>query len=112
MPVLADFSFAKYQDGTLTISLSPPTAIGGWNIVYNQYKRFGSNTPIFTYSVASGFNGASGITVINSGQGIITMRIREENTSGLPYGNYAGMCERMDSGYRTTLSEGYMILVP
>lgn len=116
MPVLADFTYAKYEDGLLTISLVPPTAIGQWTIQFNVTKRFdgGFNglSGIYTASVASGFNNVSGINILDSGKGTFQVTIPSVITSGIDHGNYAGQALRLDSGLRSTLSEGYLILQP
>ena len=107
-----DFALARYEDGVLTIPMVPPVAIGGWSIRYTEQKRFGGSTNLITKSVASGFNGASGITITNSGQGIFNIAINSVDSSGLEYGNDAFVVERMDSGHRTSLTEGYRLINP
>lgn len=113
MPVVADFPFVRYDDGILTISLAPPVAIGAWNIRLDVLKRFGGVSGIFTRVCASGFGGGqSGITIVSSGQGIFNADLRSVHTSGTEYGNLAYVAERLDSGSRTVLSEGYLLLTP
>jgi hypothetical protein len=102
----------KYEDGILTVSMSPPVAIGGWEIQFKTTKRFGGTTNLFTKSVASGFNGQSGITITNSGAGIFNIQVNSVDSSGLDFGNYAAVSERLNSGSRTTLTEGFLLLMP
>ena len=112
MPVISDFSLAKFQDGTLTISMAPPQAIGGWPINFTVEKRYGSSDSLILKSVSSGFNGVSGITVVNSGQGVFNIAINSIDTSGLDWGNYATRSERVNSGARTPITEGFLLLTP
>jgi hypothetical protein len=112
MPIIANFTLARLEDGVLTIGLEPPAAIGGWNLQLTCMKRFGGQTPLFLKSCASGFNGVSGITVVNSGQGIFNIPINSVDTSGSEYGNYATFIERLDSGFRTVIDEGYLTVNP
>lgn len=112
MPVLADFPLARYEDGLLTISLAPAAPIGAWNIQFLVQHRFGGLSGLILASVSSGFNGQSGITITNSGEGVFNVRIPGIATSGWNYGNYAFAVTRLDSGSRTVLSEGYLLLNP
>lgn len=114
MAIQFDMPLAKFEDGILTVSLSPPTAIGGWDIRFHSQKRFGTITSgAVIKSCSSGFGaGQSGITVVNSGQGIMNIRINEANTSGWEFGNYAATVQRFSSGFRTVLSQGFLILYP
>lgn len=112
MPIIADFTISRYADGILSIDLEPPIPIGGWNIQMTIQKRLGSTTPLIVKNVATGFNGVSGITITNSGQGKMDIVVRSADASGLEFGNYSHNVWRMDSGNRTLLSEGYMLLQP
>lgn len=114
MPTLADFSLAKFQDGVLTIGLAPPTAIGGWDMKFTLQKRLGSaSSGLVNKSYVSGLtNGASGITITNSGQGTVNIAIKGADTSGLEFGNYAYTFSRTNSGHQDLLAEGYLLLMP
>ena len=111
MSVIQDFSLARYDDGALIIGMIPPTPVGGWNIQFSLMKHLGGSGFV-NKIVTSGFNNLSGISVTNSGQGVFNISLQSQDTSGLPYGNYPYAVERMDSGFRTTLTEGYVILLP
>lgn len=113
MSIQFDMPLAKWEDGILTITLTPPQPIGGWDIRFHAQKRFGEVTSgAVVKSCASGFGGGqSGITIVNSGQGILNIRINEVNTSGWDFGNYAATVQRFNSG-RTLLSQGYLVLLP
>lgn len=112
MAVQADFALARGEDGTLVISMQPATDVSGWPIRFQVAKRFGSDAPFVTKSVASGFNGASGILVTNGPQGVFNVDIKSIDTSGLQFGNWAYTAQRDSSGSRTVLSEGFMLLLP
>jgi anti-sigma factor RsiW len=111
MPIQCDFNFSRYEDGVLSISMRPPVSIGAWNLLFSLSKRFGGEPTINKYA-ASGFSNVSGIAVVNSGQGTFSVTINSVDTSGLEYGNYAFQAIRTDSGSRTVLSEGYLVLTP
>ena len=112
MPVIGDFSIIKLEDGILYVELAPPVAIGGMALSCQVTRRFGGTSGLIQKSVSSGFNGASGISVINSGQGMLSVAIRSQDTSGLDYGNYAFSILRTDSGSRTVLTEGFFVVEP
>lgn len=110
-----DFTLARYEDGVLTISLQPPTAIGGWDVRFRVTHRFGggqvSGEAYVNKSVASGFNGASGITITSSGQGVMNVRLNSIDSSGIPHpGAHAYTLERHNSGFRTVLKDGWFLV--
>lgn len=112
MSVSVVFPYSQFSDGTLTIPLQPPTAIGGWNVRMTCMKRFGGVSGFFVKSMASGFYGVSGMNIVNSGNGTMNATINSADTSGMAYGTYAVVIERMDSGFRTPLSNGFLINTP
>ena len=112
MPVYSDFSFNQFADGTISVSLAPAANIGNQNIRFQAFKRFGGISGLITKSCNSGFNNVSGINITSSGEGRFNISLRGADTSGLQLGNYAYAIERLDSGSRTVISEGYLILLP
>ena len=123
MAVLADITFAKWEDGTLTVGMAPAVAIGGWALRAQIAHRFGGmsgvggnsgqHPGILIASAASGYGGGqSGITVTNSGQGQFNVSVPSVTFSGFDPGNYAFDVSRMDAGFRTVISEGYFIVTP
>lgn len=112
MPVYSDFSLCRQEDGTLQVSMVPAVNVSGWPIQFSLSNRFGSDTPLVVKSCASGFNNVSGINVVDGAQGVLQIQIDSINTSGLEYGNYAARTERLSSGARTALTEGYLLLLP
>lgn len=114
MPIQIDYALVRFEDGQLVVALTPPTPIGGWTIQYTEAVRFGtpSASGIVIRSTASGYNGVSGITVLNSGVGEFSVEVRSVDSSGREFGNYAFWIERLDSGSRTMLTQGYKMLKP
>lgn len=109
MPVLVDFVLYTAEDGTLGVAMSPPTPVGGWTLQFTMTRRLGG-TPIITKSVASGFNGASGITVVNSGAGQFNVALHPADVSGVDPGAYWYQVQRLDSGFATCVSEGSRLM--
>ncbi len=109
---LADFSMARQTDVTIGIGIEPPVPVGGWAVQFQVTNRFGGSSGLITKSVASGYNGVSGVTVVESGQGTFNVRIGANDTSGLQYGNYAYEFNRLTSGNMVRLVEGFLVLTP
>lgn len=113
MPILFDMPLVKFEDGILTVALNPPTAIGGWDIEFRVQKRFGQSSGLIIKQAMSGYiTGQSGITFVNSGNGTIDINVNQPDTSGLEFGNYAASVRRMNSGSRSVLSQGFLVLYP
>ncbi len=93
------------------MSLAPPTAVGGWTVVYEQMKR-ADGVPFITKQIASGFSAQSGITVVNSGQGVFAIQLFQSEMSGRNPGAFFYRVRRTDSGSLTPVSEGYRAYVP
>lgn len=110
MPIVTDYSLARSETGTLTVSMIPPTPIGGWTLEYRLTKRFGSSDYIILGSVTSGYNGVSGITVVNSGNGIVNITNQPAFVSGKTPGNYAWQLVRTDSGMATEIAKGFRLM--
>lgn len=112
MPVIVNITISRYEDAVLTIGLEPPTPVGGHTIQFQTLRAFGGVSGLINKYVASGLNNQSGINITNSGQGIFNVRINELDTSGWNYGNYAYQVKRLDSGFATVYTEGFINLVP
>ncbi len=107
--IYADVALSRYEAGLYTVQLTPPAPIGGRQILWALWKRFGSVQPLAQASIDSGIpNGASGLTILDSGQGIFSVDVLTVYSSGQP-GNYAFQTELMDPP-RTVLTRGYIIL--
>lgn len=111
MPLQADYTLARYEDGILSLSLKTPSAIGGMSVEFTVMNRYGGE-PFIRNSMASGFIGVSGINITNSGNGVMATAIYDAQMSGKPYQNYASQWRRLDSGYMKVISEGYLIYTP
>lgn len=113
MPTQANFGLPKFSDGNLTVNMAPNVDVGGWSLEVVLARRFGSVSGLLIGGIASGIpNGASGLTVINSGEGIFQIAIPSLATSGLQFGNYAYSVNRVESGFRTVLNQGYLTIDP
>lgn len=111
MSVRTNFSFIRMEDGVLAISMTPPQPVGGWNLRFERRKYPESSGGIVTKVCASGFGGTnvSGIIITNSGNGTIQVVINSADNSGDPF-PYHHRLERLDSGYRSVLLEGFYTL--
>ena len=109
MPVETSFSLPRQEDATITVVMTPPVSITGWPIQFNFLKRFGGD-PLFSKYLASGFNGVSGISIVDAGQGVFNVSLEANNTSGFQPGNYAVQTFRLSSGARTELTCGFATL--
>lgn len=111
MSVQVDFTLSRVEVGTLDIPLEPPTAVGGWTIEYQMWRRQGATgTPLSLKSIASGYDAVSGITMINSGQGMFRVSLAPADVSGMSPGNYYYQIIRTDSGQQTLLTQGYRMM--
>lgn len=121
-----DFYSAQFSDGTLTVTMSPPTPVGNWTVRYREFVHHGGGQPLILASgqqsgllqadlitkwCGSGTGGGdSGITVLNSGNGIFRVSLPASELSGRDPGAYAYSFERTDSGYHKALREGYRLV--
>lgn len=112
MPNQQDFGLCRFEDGILTISIIPAIPVGGLDVHLTVAKHFGSTSGVILKSMASGFYNVSGLTILNSGQGIIQANLNSPDTSGLPYGNYAFEVRCYTSGRNTDYTQGYFTVNP
>ena len=112
MPIQTDIPWTKFEEGNLNVEVVPAVNISGWNIRLTTSKRFGGSSGLIVKSCASGYNDVSGINVTNGVGGKFSVRLYTSNTSGLDYGCFATVIERLDSGSRSTITEGFLILLP
>ena len=108
---LLDFSLGIGEDATLSFAMSPPTGIGGRNLQFLIQKELGGLSGIYLASVNSGFNGLSGITITDSGQGRASITIPSLCTSGLDPVNFSYKISFQDYPV-TSLTEGFVLLNP
>lgn len=113
MPLQQDFDLARYEDGVLTVTLTPPTALSNETLVFNAAINFLCTSGLITKSCASGFlGGQSGITIVDPTHGVMNIQINSSDTSGLDCGPLAYTVERQTSGKNKVLVEGYLRLGP
>lgn len=109
---MSDFFLAHFADGVLTVSMAPPVAIGGMDLRFTLTKRFESAAPLVQKSMASGFYGVSGMNITNSGQGVFQVQLFGSEMSGQDPGAFAWTVQRLTSGVRTLVADGYLVLLP
>lgn len=109
MTIQTNFPLAVNEDASVTIPLTPPTAIGGWDLRFQVGPRPGFVSGYLTRSTASGFNNVSGVNIVNSGAGIFEVDLRSSDFSGLDQGAFWWQAERLDSGSRTVLANGWLL---
>lgn len=112
MAVQTDFSFLRWENATLNVSLTPPTPITGWSLHFQAKKYFGGESGLANAYAASGYTGVSGISILNAGNGVFSVNVPSAATSGWNYGNFAYSISRTDSGFQTVLSQGFILLNP
>lgn len=110
--ILADYVLSFLEDGVLSVTMVPPTNITFWSIQFQLMKRFDSNSPLEVKSVASGFNNASGINIINGPGGQFYVNQPSLDVSGLPDGAYAYSVRRTDPGFAVGIMTGYRLSEP
>lgn len=112
MPNYIDIPLTTNEDGTYRIGIAPPIPIGGFSLQFDLMKRYGG-TPIISLYTASGLDGTSGLTIANSGQGIVDIPIHLRSyLSGRDWGNYPYVLRRTDSGQATNFTEGVLVYQP
>ncbi len=110
MPIISNFSIYPNSDATIQCTLVPVTSIGGWGITFQVTNRPGGISGLITSSTNSGYIGnVSGMTIVNSGQGIFSVRVSGGSMSGWNFGDYFYQFNRTGSGVSTLLSEGYIL---
>jgi hypothetical protein len=99
MSIANHITFFRGEDITLNFQMTPVQDITGWTI---------------TLKVANTLAGTIEITktasVTNGPAGQFTCSIANADTASLPVGRYVWDCRRVDSGYRSTLADGYITL--
>lgn len=108
MPVFSDFALGRLENGSLTISMSPPTGISGWSLQYIQTRRLGG-TAIVSKFAASGYNNVSGINVTDGARGVLSVALTPGEMSGFTDGTYSYQVLRINSGLQTVISTGYRL---
>jgi len=107
-----DFSVEQYSDKPITVQVSPPTDISSWELQFKMKHRFGGESGLIIKNCASGYTaGQSGITFVTPTQGVFSIRLNSVDTSGLqPALAYAYDIDRLQSGSRTPITKGYVLL--
>src|ERR1700684_4211335 len=107
MASIANIAFYRGEDVLLTVTMSPVTAILGWNLQFSLREHYGDpGSPLIVKT-----NGA-GITLIDTTNGIFTVPLAQADTLPLAFGAYVYDIQRTDSGSRTVLVAGNVNLLP
>jgi len=106
MASIANISFYKGEDVTLTVTMSPITNITGWTIQFTVRKAYGDATALITKTTGAG------IAITNATNGVFTVTIASADTSGLEQRAYVYDISRTDAGNRTVLTIGNLTLLP
>ena len=110
MPQYFDFGLIPNTDLTLQVQMTPPVNISSWGIQLYMTTRFGGISGVIVSYLASGYsNNVSGMSIINSGQGIFSAFIPKLLMSGRDTGDYAYNFNRTDSGSAAVLVEGFCL---
>ncbi len=113
MAIVVDFAMTQLEDFPHNVGVAPATPVGGWNARFQVLKRAGGTSGLIVLTCASGYGGGqSGITVTDSGAGRFQALIASRMTSGMDPGSYTFDFQRLDSGSRTVIAIGTMLLLP
>jgi hypothetical protein len=106
MATIANISFYKGEDVTLTVTMTPATNITGWTLQFTVRKSYGDSTALITKTIGAG------ITVTDSTNGIFTVAIASGDTTNLDQRAYVFDIQRTNGGNRTVLTIGNLTLLP
>lgn len=112
MPARGEFRFTRGEDVTLLIPLDTPSPLGGKPLEFQVLNRFGGASGLIVKTCNSGFNGVSGLAVVNSGQGQLQADIWSPDTSGWVPKSYVYQVDDLSSGVRSRISEGFLVVDP
>ena len=111
-----DFSLDRWDDGTLNLDMTPPTNLGGVDVRFHIWRRrpnvSGFTSGLVVKSCNSGYgNGVSGITVVDSGAGRISIAVFGTDLSGtFDAGLMAYNIVKFVSGQVSVLVEGHRLM--
>lgn len=111
-----DFVLDRWDDGSVNLDMAPPANLGGVDLRFHMWRRkpnvSGFVSGLILKSCHSGYgNGVSGITVLDSGAGRISIAVYGADLSGtFTQGIYAYNVVRFLSGQFATLVEGHRLM--
>jgi len=113
VPIQQNFQVPIANDVVIVITLTPPQPIGNMDLQFQVCKRAGGGSmPLITKSCVSGFYGTSGMNILNSGQGEVSVEINATDTSGLDFGNLWYNFGNVQSGSMSSFTVGYISIIP
>lgn len=109
-PIYTDYIMAIEEDSTLYFSGN--TSVGDVSYRFQAMRRFNGVSGLIALYVSPNNNGTSGITITNSGLGLMSFFIPALFTSGWDPGAYAYDLQETSVGSHETLQEGYLLVEP
>jgi hypothetical protein len=106
MANIANISFYKGEDVTLTVTMSPATNITGWTLAFTVKQKYGDAIAVVSKSTSSG------ITITDAVNGVFTVTIASADTNLLDQQGYVYDIQRTNAGNRTVLAIGNLTLLP
>jgi hypothetical protein len=103
MPSEQTLEFIRSQDLAITAKFAQPRSISGWSITFQVRDSLGGTSRI-TKTVGSG------ITLKDSGRGVIEIALDKADTSSLAIQSYVWDIKRTDLGANVVLAMGQLIL--
>jgi hypothetical protein len=112
-PIVTQYVNYVMVQGTDTVLLYSGTSpVDGFSMQFQAKHRFEGNSGLIECFGAPGYNGISGIAVINSGLGQAQIILPNWMTSGRPPGSYAYDLRRTDAGKQRILEIGLLEILP
>jgi len=106
MAALANLSFYRGEDITLTVTMTPVTDITGWTLQFTVRKQYGDTTALLAKTVGAG------VTITDATNGVFTVALASAETTGLDLRAYVYDIQRTNAGNRTVLTIGSVTLLP
>lgn len=110
MPIYTDFPVRRGTDMSITLSITPPASIAGDSFHFEVTRVPDGSSGLINKWLSSGLSAASGITITQSGQGMVSIALVPRDTSGWDIGPYAFKYKRTSSGRETVATEGYLLV--
>lgn len=106
MASVANISFYKGEDVTLTVTMSPVTNITGWTLQFTLRKQYGDTTALITKTTGAG------ITITDAANGVFQVTLASADTVNQELRPYVYDIQRTNAGNRTVLTIGNLTLLP
>lgn len=104
MSIAGHITMFRSDDVTLRFNAVLPTGITGWTVYFQVRDNLGGTLRI------SKSTGGNGVTLADTGKGIIEVTLAEADTTSLSVGNYVWDLKRTDAGSNAVLAHGTLTL--